>query len=192
MDLRGENRQVRRFLLVLFVCPLLTLALVGVAESQSSVGGRVYRDPAGGNPIVVVGATQDQLKVLDDFMDSKYLEHYHHALLTNDRVALNRMVSDNAVYVAERFGRGEMQDKAQFLAHFGDEKVVHVHAHTRRNVQLRAFGDNTVVLTGISTSRLIYNGKLSSGPRAFGIVYMKLGGRWQLVLHSIMDYKGTL
>jgi len=183
---------MRRSFLLLLSVPLLVLAFVGVVEGQGSTEKKVYRDPAGGNPVVVIGATKEQLKILDDFMESEFLEHYHHALLTNDRAALDRMVADNAVYVAERFGKGEMQNKAQFLAHFGDEKVVHVYAHVRRNVQLRAFGNNTVVLTGISTSRLTYNGKLSTGPRVFGIVYMKLGGRWQLVLHSIMDYKGML
>jgi ketosteroid isomerase-like protein len=179
---------MRQFLLL----PLLSVALAGLAKDQGTIHTKVYPIPGAADGAVGEYETDGQLKVLDDFQKSNFLVDYDAAILANDKAAFDRMVADRAVYVAERFGKGQNQSKADFLASFGEKHVVSVAAHTRDHVRLRVFGDNTVVMTGNSTSALTYNGKPSQTSRLFAIVYMKLDGRWQCVVHSIMDYKGLL
>jgi hypothetical protein len=136
--------------------------------------------------------TPQQLKVLDDFDQSRFLERFDHALLTNDRAALDDMISDRVIWVSERFGKGEDLDKEGVLSSFGSKKVISVASHTRDHVLLRVFGDNAVMMTGDSTSVLTYQDKTSRSSRLFATVYMKLDGRWQCTLHTIMDYDGLL
>ena len=102
------------------------------------------------------------------------------------------MIADHVVWVGERFGKGENLTKAGVLASFGEKQVVHVSAHTRDHVRLRALGNDAVLMTGNSTSALTLHGKPSRTNRLFDIIYMKLYGRWQCALHTIMDYDGLL
>ena len=44
-----------------------------------------------------------------------------------------------------------------------------------------------MVVTGHSTSVLEYKGKLFDAPRLFTDVYVKMDGRWQLVVHHVSD-----
>jgi hypothetical protein len=184
---KGEST-MRQFLLL----PLLATLSAALVQGQMTPHTKVYPVPTSAEGAVAEYETREQLKVLDDFMESKYLVKYDQALKTNDKEAFEGMVADQAVYVAERFGKGQMQSKADFLASFGEKKVVHVIEHKADHVRLRAFGDNAVLMTGNSTSLFTYQGKMSHTSRMFEIVYMKLDGRWQLVSHSIMDYKGLL
>jgi len=135
--------------------------------------------------------TEEELAVLDDFHASRFLANYHEALLANDKAALDLMVADHTVYVAERFGKGEKQSKADFLGTFGEKRVVTVKKHTAEGTTLRAYGGNMVLKVGISNSDIVYKGLPSKGPRIFAIAYMKLDGRWQCVVHTIMDFDGT-
>lgn len=178
---------MRKFLLL----GLLAALSAGSANGQTTVHTKVYAIPTAPD---AVGEYEnpEQLKVLEDFIGSKYLVKYDQALKTNDKQAFESMVADQAVYIAERFGKGQVQSKADFLASFGEKKVVHVFEHKADHVRLRVFGDNTVLMTGNSTSTLSYQGQKSQTSRLFAITYMKLDGRWQLVSHAIMDYKGML
>lgn len=136
--------------------------------------------------------TEDELKLLDDFLiESRYLDRYHEAILNNDKPEFDKLIADQAVYVAERLGKAEDHRKADVLAHFGEKAVMKVAHHTRNNVKFYPFGGNTVVMTGYSTSRFEYKGQVSHGPRIFAITYMKLNGQWQCAVHAIMDYDGT-
>src|SRR4029078_2074562 len=94
--------------------------------------------------------TEEELAVLDDFHQARYLANYHEALLNNDRDAFDLMVHDRTVYVAERFGQGEIHSKTDFMARFGERKAVKVNKHTAENTTLRAFGGNMVLKVGIS------------------------------------------
>jgi hypothetical protein len=178
----------RRFLML----PVLMLVSVGFAQGQGTTQTKVYPIPGAVEGGVGEFETQEELKVLDDFIQSKYLEKYDQALLTNDKDALDRMIADHAVWVAERFGKGEHLTKAGVLASFGDKKVVSVSAHTRDHIRLRAWGRDAVLMTGNSTSVLTLQGKPSRTNRLFAQIYMKLDGRWQCTLHTIMDYDGLL
>jgi hypothetical protein len=185
---RGEV-MLRRFL----VLPVLALVWIGFAGAQTSAEQNVvrYPDPSSADDAIAEIKSPQAKEVLDDFAKSKVLERFHHALLDNNKETLDAMIADQVVWVAERFGKGENLTKAQVLAHFGSKKQVRVDEHTRDHVRLYAYG-NTVVMTGNSTSVMQYKGQVSRGPRLFAIVWSKQDGRWQLILHSIMDYDGML
>jgi hypothetical protein len=178
----------RRF----YVLSLYIFLLAGLAQAQDTTHTKTYS--IAGAPEGALGEyeTPDQLRVLDEFIQSKYLEKYDQALLTNDKVALDSMIADHAVWVSERFGKGEHLDKAGVLATFGDKKVVSVAVHVRDHVRLRAMGPDEVLMTGNSNSVLTLQGKQSHTNRLFAQIYKKIDGRWQCTLHSIMDYDGLL
>jgi hypothetical protein len=158
----------------------------------SSIKTKIYPIPGAAEGAVGEYQTDDELRVLDDFQDSGYLEDYHRAVLTGDRELFERLLTDQAVYVAERFGKGQRHSKADHLASFGKKEVVDVKEHTRDHVRLIPVGGDTVVMTGNSTSVFNYKGQTSRGPRIFAQAYMKLDGRWQCFIHAIMDYDGML
>ncbi|MDT4947098.1 MAG: hypothetical protein QOH14_3831 [Pseudonocardiales bacterium] len=153
---------------------------------------KIYPIPGAAEGAVGEYTTDEGLRVLDDFHESGYLVRYHDALLTGDREAFDDLISDQTVYVAERFGKGQTQTKADVMATFGTKKVVNVAAHTRDHCRLIPVGSDTVVMTGRSTSEFTYRGRTSRGPRIFAQAYMRLDGRWQCFIHSIMDYDGWL
>jgi ketosteroid isomerase-like protein len=177
------------FLLV----PMLTLGCLLSIHGQTTGEKKVvrYAVPGAAEEAIAEVQSKQAQEVLDDFAQSKVLEKFHQALLTNDKDALDAMIADQVVWVAERFGKGENLTKAQVLAHFGSKKQVRVDEHTRDHVRLTAFA-NTVVMTGNSTSVMKYKGQVSRGPRLFAIVWSKQDGRWQVLVHSIMDYDGML
>jgi hypothetical protein len=153
---------------------------------------KVY--PIPGSPDGAIGEYRNEaeLRLLDEFQESGYLEDYHQAVLTGDRDLFDRLIAAGAVYVAERFGRGQRQRKADVLGTFGAKEVVNVKAHKRHDVKLIPFGDDTIVMTGISTSEFTWQGKQSNGPRIFAQSYKKIDGQFQCFIHSIMDYDGWL
>jgi hypothetical protein len=172
--------------------PMLMAALASFAMAQSTIKTKHYQIAGATNGATGEYENAQQLEVLDDFHKSEYLAKYDNALLTNDKAALDQMISDRVVWVSERFGKGESLTKDKVLASFGEKKVISVAKHNRDHVVLRVFGNNSVVMSGNSTSVLTYQGKLSHSNRLFASVYMKLDGRWQCTLHTIMDYDGLL
>jgi hypothetical protein len=52
-------------------------------------------------------------------------------------------------------------------------------------IRLIAFGENTVVVTGHSSSTLHYGGKVDAADRVFGDTWVKLNGHWQQVAHCV-------
>ena len=117
-------------------------------------------------------AKQEALKVDDAF---------NRAVLEKDIAALDQILANKLSWVA----RGDRLDKAQVLADFKSENL-HFKSLTHDGLVLNVFG-NTVIVTGHSTSVLEYKGKLSTTPRLFTTVYMKLDGRWQLVALQVSD-----
>jgi hypothetical protein len=53
------------------------------------------------------------------------------------------------------------------------------------HIRLIAFGENTVVVTGHSSSTLHYGGKVDAADRVFGDTWVKLNGHWQQVAHCV-------
>ena len=172
--------------------PLLAVVLVGLVEGQGGTEKKVevvkYPVPGSEDATGEV-ESKEARKVLDDFYQSKVQEELHQAALTNDEDALDRIIADQQVTNDERFGRGEILTKAQVLADLRNGRQ-HVDKHKHDHVRLVAFGGNTVVLTGRSTSTLHHDGKLSNGPRLLTEVWVKMDGRWQRVVHAMSDLDG--
>jgi len=80
---------------------------------------------------------------------------------------------------------GKIISRAQDLAEIrsGANKLV---ALVHDDVHVRVYGD-TAVLNGRSTSTLQYQGNVSKGPRRFTNVYVKRGGRWQIMDHHVTN-----
>jgi hypothetical protein len=98
-----------------------------------------------------------------------------------DRATIERILADGLAWTA----RGDRLNKAQVIADIFSNNL-HFKYFAHDNVTARAFG-NTVVVTGHSTSVLEYKGKLFDAPRLFTDVYVKMDGRWQMVVHHVSD-----
>jgi len=128
--------------------------------------------------------TKQARKVLDDFYQSNVLQMSAQASPSNDVAARGRLMADHFIQVSERFGIAERLTKAQVLA---DTESGHMHMDRLKHdhIRLIAFGENTVVVTGHSSSALHYDGKVDTADRAFGDTWVKLNGHWQQVEHCV-------
>jgi hypothetical protein len=104
------------------------------------------------------------------------------ALLAGDTTVLGHIYADDLSYTNQI---GEILSKSQVLAGLqtGNIKLPTL---GRQDIRLHAF-DNTVILTGISTSTLRYKGVVSNRPRRFANVYVKQNGQWKLVAHTVTE-----
>jgi len=105
------------------------------------------------------------------------------AVAASDIKTLDRIWADNLVYTAPN---GELLTKAQHLAEF-QSGIRKFETMKHDDFNVRVYGDSVVVLTGRSTSMLLYNGEVSEGPRRFTNVFVKMDGRWQLVSHHVTN-----
>jgi hypothetical protein len=128
--------------------------------------------------------TKEARKVLDDFYKSNVLQMSAQASPSNDVAARGRLMADHFIQVSERFGIAERLTKAQVLA---DTESGHMHMDRLKHdhIRLIAFGENTVVVTGHSSSALHYDGKVDTADRVFGDTWVKLNGHWQQVEHCV-------
>jgi len=104
------------------------------------------------------------------------------ALLAGDTNVLSRIYADDLSYTNQV---GEILTKSQVLSGF---KTGNIRLPTlgRRQIRLYAY-ENTVVLTGISTSTLRYKGVVTNRPRRFSNVYVRQNGQWKLVAHTVTE-----
>jgi hypothetical protein len=165
-DLHKRRLPLTRQILLL---PLLGIALVGLVQSQSTT--KAGEDPAG------EVAKQEILNVL---------KGYDQATKTGNADASAPLYNDDMLLLSERFGRGEVLTKAQVMDLHRSKRLKNI-SYVHNNIRLRAFGGNTVVMTGHSDTILEYKGKLSKGPRLFTFVFVKLDGKWQIVSQHISD-----
>jgi ketosteroid isomerase-like protein len=100
------------------------------------------------------------------------------AMPKGDVAALEKIYADDLVYTN---GRGELLTKAQHLAEM-KARTLGFRSFAHNDVQVTVHG-NTGIVTGISTSAVEYEGKISTSPRRFVNVYAKDGGRWLCVAH---------
>ena len=155
----------RRILLL----PLLAAACVSFVKGQGTT--KVEEDPVG------EAAIQEVRNVLTG---------YDQATKTGNADARAPLFDDNMLCVSERFGRGETLNKAQVMDLYRSGKLKNI-SYAHDNIRMQAFGGNTVVMTGRSTTILRYKGKLSKGPRLFTFVLVKLDGQWQIAAQHISD-----
>ena len=117
-------------------------------------------------------ATREVLKVDDQF---------NQAVQAKDTQTLQRILADDLSWIA----RGDRLNKSQVIADVASENL-HFKSLTHDSLQIKIIG-NTAIVTGHSSSVLDYKGKLFDAPRLFTNVYMKIGGRWQLVAHHVSE-----
>lgn len=173
---------------------LLAVAGVGLAKGPVSAGKKVeiVKYPVPGSPDAVgLVRTEDERRVLDDFYKSAVLAKEDQAATTNDADIFASLMDDRIVNNDERFGRGVIATKSAWVNNFRSGS--HRHSTLQHNhVRLVAFGEDTVVVTGRSTSVLHYGGKLSPGPRLLTEVWVKVDGRWQMIVHAMSDLEEGL
>jgi hypothetical protein len=153
----------------ILLLPVLAIAFVGLVRSQGTT--TKGEDPAG------EVAKQEVLEIL---------KGYDRATKAGDVDALAPMYNDDMLLISERFGRGEVLNKTQVMDLYRSKKLQNI-SYVHNNMRLRAFGRNTVVMTGHSATVLRYKGELSKGPRLFTFVFVKLNGGWQIVSQHISD-----
>lgn len=141
--------------------PVLLVALSGFARAQGTP--RKESDEAAKAEVLQVSAQFDAARE------------------AKDRATMERILADGLSWTA----RGDRLNKAQVIADVFSNNL-HFKYFAHDNVTARAFGD-AVVVTGHSTSVLEYKGKLFDAPRLFTDVYVKMDGRWQMVVHHVSD-----
>jgi hypothetical protein len=94
--------------------------------------------------------------------------------------------------IAERFGTGYWQDKAQSLLFRTGSTEKMVNSSIDHRITVHVYNGDTVILTGISYTVLTYEGKLSKVTRQFMFVYAKVNGRWLAVSKAIADIPNGL
>jgi uncharacterized protein (TIGR02246 family) len=102
------------------------------------------------------------------------------AIRSKDTDGLARLLCDDFVYTNQT---GELLTKEQMLANIRSGKLTTVQQRYDSLVP-HIFG-NTVVLTGISRTTLVYDGNRSDGPRRFTRVYVKQDGVWRLAAQHV-------
>jgi ketosteroid isomerase-like protein len=100
------------------------------------------------------------------------------ALPKGDVAALEKIYADDLAYAN---ATGAMLTKEQHLAQV-KARTLHFVSFQHSDVQVHIVGD-TGIVTGISTSAVSYNGKVSTHPRRFMNVYVKTDGRWLCAAH---------
>jgi len=106
---------------------------------------------------------------------------FDEARRAKDQAALESILADGLSWIA----RGDRLNKAQVIADILSDNL-HFKSFAHDNVAVQIFG-NTAVATGHSTSVLEYKGKLFDAPRLFTDVYVRMDGRWQLVVHHVSE-----
>jgi Domain of unknown function (DUF4440) len=102
------------------------------------------------------------------------------AVEKNDAEGLGSAVSDELEYTNQM---GQVINKVEWQAHLrsGELKMITI----RHQVDRMHFFGNTVVVVGTSRSTVLFNGKISHGPRKFTRVFVKQNGAWQLVAQHV-------
>jgi hypothetical protein len=182
----------RQFVLI----PLLAVALVGFAKGQGAGENETSAKKEAEKKYVQPTTQEVTLVISDDEVKSEEDKAAEKAALEvesqwigsfGDREVLDSILAPGFINLAERWGTGQWQDKAQTLiVRTGDtQKLVNIKPDHR--ITVHVFG-NTVILTGVSYTILRYNGKLSKVTRQFMFVYGKQDdGRWLILGKCIAD-----
>jgi hypothetical protein len=176
--------------------PLLAVAISGFAKGHGASekgtdarqeGTRQFAQPAT-QEVTLVISSDEGMSEKDKAAEKAALEVESQWIGSfGDRKLLDSILAPGFINLAERWGAGEWQDKAQTLAlrTGATQKLVNIKPDHRAMVHV--FG-NTVILTGVSYTVLRYNGRLSKVTRQFMFVYGKQDdGRWLILGKCIAD-----
>ena len=102
------------------------------------------------------------------------------AVAKDDADALAPYLSDELEYTQQT---GLLLSKADWLARERSKKIVNVELkHEIGHVHVF---DNAAVLTGVSHSKVMFNGKMSDVPRRFTRTFVKQNGKWLLAAQHV-------
>lgn len=148
----------------LFALLMLTFLISGSAHAQGT--GASKQD-----------ATEDtKQQVL------KSEDQLNQALRINNADLLGSMCTDELAWTN---ASGVLLSKTQMLADLRSGKQKN-NSIEHQDIRLHVYG-TTVVVTGLSTSTYLYNGKTFVGSRRFTNVWLEQGGRWMLVVHHVSE-----
>lgn len=147
---------MRRILLI----PFLVIVFAGIAQAEGNI-----KTPA-------ESAAKKELLKLED--------EENQAFLNRDTKVLDHLYADSLAWTRPN---GEFLNKVQVLENLrsGKTKYDSIRHH---DVCVRIYG-NTAILTGTSTTDLVYEGKPMNRFRRFGEIWVKQGGKWQLVARQV-------
>jgi hypothetical protein len=96
------------------------------------------------------------------------------AIKNKDAGALCDLLADGWAYTNQM---GETIHKAQYCSEItnGTLRLPYI---TEDDVKYHVYGEKTAIVNGRSTSLMVYNRKVSTGPRRFTITFSKIGGQW--------------
>jgi hypothetical protein len=183
----------RQFVLI----PLLAVALVGFAKGQGTGEQETSAKEGGAKKVFEPMSIPVTLVISDDEVKSDKDKAAEKAALevesqfihsfNGDRELLASTLAPDFLMIAERFGTGYWQDKAQSLLVRTGPTEKMVNASIDHRITVHVYNGDTVILTGISYTVLTYEGKLSKVTRQFMFVYAKVNGRWLSVSKAIAD-----
>lgn len=107
-------------------------------------------------------------------------DEWNQALVRKDVRFIRQLYDDNLAYTSTQ---GVMLTKPQLIELY-ESGVLTFYRMSHEDLKVKIFG-NTAVLTGRSTSKMEYKGRVSYGPRRFTNVFVKKGGQWRLVAHHV-------
>jgi hypothetical protein len=162
---RGENqRRNTKMSRIHLGVLLLMFAVIGWVAPRTSM--------AADTPETTEQIKQEVLRVSNEI---------DKAVATNDGDGLAANVSDELEYTQQT---GVVLSKAEWQARMRSKKInTVVLKHDVSHVHI--FNGDTVVLTGVSHSKVIFNGKVSNTPRKFTRTFVKQNGKWMLVAQHV-------
>ena len=141
---------------------LLAMGLTGFVTLQAAGAGDTASDEQAKQEAIKVSNAIDQ------------------ALAKDDADALAPYLSDELEYTQQT---GVLLGKADWLARVRSKKIINVVLEHEIG-HVHVFGD-TVILTGISHSKVIFSGKMSNDTRRFTRTFVKQGGTWLLAAQHV-------
>ena len=109
----------------------------------------------------------------------KVSDEREQALAKGDVAALDRIDADDLVYTN---WRGVTLTKAEHQADVKARNVSFQSNFKHADVQVVIHG-NTGIVTGLSTTNVVYKGSVMNGSRKFVNVFVKEDGQWRCVVH---------
>jgi hypothetical protein len=103
------------------------------------------------------------------------------AVGTNDAEGLATNVSDELEYTLQT---GEVITKAEWQARVRNQKI-NMLSIDHKISHIHVFNGDTAVLTGVSRSKVIFKGKVSTTPRKFTRTFVKSNGKWLMVAQHV-------
>jgi hypothetical protein len=176
--------------------PLMAVALFGVAKGQGTSEKETSPKKEGAEKAFDPMSLPVTRVISDDEVTSEKDKAAEKAALEvesqftgsfGDRKLLDPILAPGFIFLAEREGTGQWQDKAQTLAVRTGATQKFVNINPDHRIVVHVFGD-TVILTGVSYTVLSYDGKLSKVTRQFMFVYGKQDdGRWLILSKCVAD-----